>query len=240
MASSQQFFAWFENIELLVEEEQEAAFRSYAALLQEYSRRCGAVVGSVERAVAFLGDLETQYTAVSTKTTALHDACEQLLQDQRALVEFGESLSTRLGYFTALEKLTQKLNSPTLSVLSEQFVPLLNRMDECIEFIAEHPQYKDSPTYLARFRQLQSRGMTLVKLHVINSLKMATQHVLTQIQVRCRAGRRGGGTTVPTHTLLLVVVFVFLGHRSRRGLIHPLLRQVPTALGPHQGADGRD
>lgn len=67
-------------------------------------------------------------------------------------------------------------------MLNDQFVPLLTRLDNCIEYISEHPQFKESSVYLARFKQLHSRSMNLVKLHVVNTLKSATQNVLTQVQ----------------------------------------------------------
>jgi hypothetical protein len=59
---------------------------------------------------------------------------------------------------------------------------LLARLDKSIAYITAHPQYKDSATYLARFKQCQNRAMTLVKLHVVNTLKSATHNVLTQVQ----------------------------------------------------------
>ena len=48
--------------------------------------------------------------------------------------------------------------------------------------MSEHAHYKDAAAHLARLQQLQGRGLNLVKLHVINTLKMATQSVQTQVQ----------------------------------------------------------
>ena len=48
-----------------------------------------------------------------------------------------------------------------------------------------HPlnRYKEAALYLARFRQCQNKAMALVKIHVVNTLRAATQHVVTQVQV---------------------------------------------------------
>lgn len=61
--------------------------------------------------------LSSLHESASTKTNILHDACQKLLQDQTSLVQYGETLTRRLNYFTEHEKLHAKLNSPTLSVL---------------------------------------------------------------------------------------------------------------------------
>ena len=98
----------------------------------------------------------------------------------------GARVLHRLSYFTELERLSQTLN-PSLSLLNEsslndKFIPLLTRLDECIAYISAHPQYKDSTTFLARFRQLQNKAMSRVKNHVKNTLMSATQGVMTQVQ----------------------------------------------------------
>ena len=40
------------------------------------------------------------------------------------------------------EKLQHKLGSPTLSVHSETFLPLLSKIDESIALLIQHPHYK--------------------------------------------------------------------------------------------------
>ena len=122
METSQQFFAWYGAIEAQIEQEQESAFRTYAQLLTQYSDRCETLLSEIDRALTFLKGMGAQYTSVSTKTNALHDACEQLVRDQTELINFGESLNSRLSHFTELDTLQQTLKSPSLSVLNDQFV----------------------------------------------------------------------------------------------------------------------
>lgn len=74
-------------------------------------------------------------------------------------------------------------------LLSDQFIPLLTRIDDCIAFLREHDKYQDSPTYLLRFQQLQNKALALVRAHITNTLKTATQNVMTQTQVRAHSTR---------------------------------------------------
>ena len=180
--TSQQFFNWFGAIEAQMEEEQESSFKKYHETLNKYSGRCADVLEEIDTATTFLQTIEKQYLSASGKTNALHQACEQLVQEQTDLVTFNESISERLSYFVELEGLTQKMNSPTLSVLNDRFIPMLGRLDECINYVGKHQHYKEAPLYLARFRQCQNRAMSLVKIHVVNTLKAATKNVSTQVQ----------------------------------------------------------
>ena len=47
-----------------------------------YRDHCDSILQEVESALTFLRNLQHQHLLVSTKTGALHGACEQLLQDQ--------------------------------------------------------------------------------------------------------------------------------------------------------------
>ena len=64
-----------------------------------------------------LQTIEAQHLSASTKTNALHKACEQLVQEQTDLVTFNESINERLSHFVELDGLTQKMNAPTVTVL---------------------------------------------------------------------------------------------------------------------------
>ena len=57
-------------------------YRSYAEQLRSYRDHCDSILKEVEKALDYLKELEKQHIFVSTKTGALHEACEQLLEDQ--------------------------------------------------------------------------------------------------------------------------------------------------------------
>ncbi|XP_032237953.2 conserved oligomeric Golgi complex subunit 3 [Nematostella vectensis] len=176
--NAQQFFTWFAQVEAQMEEEQESSYRSYSDHLKKFRDHCDSILEEIEAALSQLHELQRQHVMVSTKTGALHGACEQLLQDQTRLVNMAESISNKLSYFNTLEHLRHKLNSPTLSVNSESFVPLLARLDECISYIASNPQFKESSIYLTRFKQCLNQALSHIRSYIISLLKHATSQVL--------------------------------------------------------------
>lgn len=132
----QQFYTWFEQIgEESLEEEK---YKSRIEVLQIYRDYCQHILNEVGFAVESLDQLENKYNLVKKKTGELHEACELLVQEQKELVLFSESLGKKLQYFNEITSLTQKLNSPSINVYEEELSNILKRLDECIEFMAKN------------------------------------------------------------------------------------------------------
>ena len=56
--------------------------REFLSRLHQYQQECEHVIEEVEQCLEFLTVLKTDYVRVATKTNALHEACENLLEDQ--------------------------------------------------------------------------------------------------------------------------------------------------------------
>lgn len=114
------------------------------------SRRgeCGIVQGSdgslsfeifqIDNSLDALNKLTKEYDFVNTKTSSLNTASENLIQEQTQLSEISDDIRFRLKHFTQAEHLTQRLQNPTFSPASEQFVDIINSIDECLEYMKKH------------------------------------------------------------------------------------------------------
>ena len=56
--------------------------RQYVDDLRVYRDECNSVLSEVTQALSFLTELQSKYLNVSRKTNALHEACENLLEEQ--------------------------------------------------------------------------------------------------------------------------------------------------------------
>ncbi|XP_060063849.1 conserved oligomeric Golgi complex subunit 3-like [Ylistrum balloti] len=175
--TAQQFFSWFSTVEEDIERDEEITYRRYIEELREYQKQCDQVLEEVGSALDYLCSLQAHYIHVSTKTNALHDACEHLLAEQTRLINTAENISNKLSYFNELDRISSKLGSPTLTVTNESFVPMLSRLDECILYISNNARCKESAIYLTKFRHCLARALNLIKCHVVHILQMATQQV---------------------------------------------------------------
>ncbi|KAL2081668.1 hypothetical protein ACEWY4_023521 [Coilia grayii] len=175
--TAQQFFSWFSKLQVQMDQDEGAKYRKTRDSLNCYQEQCDSILNDVNEALQHLDSLQKQYLFVSTKTGTLHEACEQLLKEQSELVDLAESIQQKLSYFNELENINTKLNLPTLSVNSEEFIPVLSKLDDCIEYVSSHPNFKDYPVYLTKFKQCLSRAMHLMKTHTVNTMHNLTSQL---------------------------------------------------------------
>ncbi|CAL8369522.1 unnamed protein product [Arctogadus glacialis] len=175
--TAQQFFSWFANLQTKMDLEEGEQHRKTREHFHSYQEQCDAILGDVHAALDHLDTLQKQYLFVSNKTGTLHEACEQLLKEQAELVDLAESIQQKLSYFNELENINTKLNSPSLSVNSEGFIPMLSKLDDCIEYVSSHPNFKDYPVYLAKFKQCLSKAVHFMKSHIVNTMHNLTSQL---------------------------------------------------------------
>ncbi|XP_054719988.1 conserved oligomeric Golgi complex subunit 3-like [Uloborus diversus] len=210
--NAQQFLSWFTSVEEQLVDDEDIIYKAYMDELSKHCEQYSLIFDDLNCALKSLETLKEKYTFVSDKTNSLHEACEDLLMQQTKLVSSAETISQKLSYFNELETLSQKISSPTLSVVSETFMPLLSRLDECIAYVEANINYKESPVYLSRFRHLQSQALGMIRSYVISTLQQATQHVLP---------RRD--TLSPSENAFTLYYGKFRSHAPR---IHALMKQI--------------
>ncbi|KAG2457027.1 conserved oligomeric Golgi complex subunit 3 isoform X2 [Polypterus senegalus] len=176
--TAQQFFSWFSKLQAQMDQDKSAKYRQTRDYLMGFQDQCDAILVDVNTSLQQLESLQKQYLFVSTKTGTLHEACEQLLKEQSELVDLAESIQQKLSYFNELESINTKLNSPTFSVSSEGFIPMLSKLDECIQYVSSHPNFKDYPVYISKFKQSLSKAMHLMKTHTVSTLQNLTSQLI--------------------------------------------------------------
>uniref|UniRef100_A0A6J0UUR3 Conserved oligomeric Golgi complex subunit 3 n=1 Tax=Pogona vitticeps TaxID=103695 RepID=A0A6J0UUR3_9SAUR len=176
--TAQQFFSLFDQLRTQMDQEEAAKYRQTRAYLSGFEEQCDAILSDVNSALQHLESLKKQYLFVSTKTGTLHEACEQLLKEQSELVDLAENIHQKLSYFNELENINTKLNSPTLSVNSDGFIPMLAKLDDCIAYISSHPSFRDYSVYLSKYKQCLSKAVHLMKTYIVNTLQNLTNQLI--------------------------------------------------------------
>ncbi|KAF9978933.1 Golgi transport complex subunit 3 [Actinomortierella ambigua] len=167
-----QFFDWFAKIEGEMERDQEDVYRNYLAVVELYSEACVAFLQQIDENSECFKQLEGHYAFVEEKTCALQQACEKLLQEQTSLQGLADSMAAKLSYFHHFEVARRLLDTPGEDVcMRPEFAPTLMRLDECIDYVEQNLNYRDSELYQMRFRRCMTRGMTLIKMHFISKLR---------------------------------------------------------------------
>lgn len=222
LLNSHQFYKWFTDLESAMKSETDEKYRRYVNTLTEHLQTCDEILDQLDSTLDLFDNLQAQHRAVATKTKTLHDACERLVLEKDRLVEFADALRSKLNYFDELENIATQFYAPTMSVASGHFLPALKRLDECISYVGNNPQYADSSVYLVKFRQLQSRALGMVRTHVLGVLKTASQ----QVQVGIKESASVHGKTALSEAAETSVLYV----RFKAGAneIKPLMEEIES------------
>ncbi|XP_017004116.2 conserved oligomeric Golgi complex subunit 3 [Drosophila takahashii] len=178
LQNTNDFLLWFADVSAEIEQRGDADYHKYLQQLEQRKAECSHMLGQIAGAMERLGALCDEYDFVSQKTSALNTASEQLIEEQEKLQELSHEIQRRLHYFSQVELLNQRLQSPTLSVASEAFRECLNKIDECLNYIEENPKFKDAATYNVKYRQCLAKASGLVRNYVTGVINQATEATL--------------------------------------------------------------
>ncbi|XP_015696109.1 conserved oligomeric Golgi complex subunit 3 isoform X2 [Oryza brachyantha] len=220
LVNTHQFYKWFSELESAMKSETEEKYRLYESTLEERVKTCDGILQQVDDTLSLFEELQSLHLSVATKTKTLHDACDQLLLEKQRLIEFAEALRSRLNYFDELENVSTSFYSQTMNIGNEQFLPLLKRLDDCISYVENNPQYAESAVYLVKFRQLQSRALGMIRSHVLSILKAASSQV--------QAAIRGSGTAKNIVTEGVEASLIYVRFKAAASELKPILGEIES------------
>ncbi|XP_070507718.1 conserved oligomeric Golgi complex subunit 3 [Chironomus tepperi] len=172
------FLVWFDKTEEIYDDRNDDVYHKYYRHLEDQTKQCDALLNEIDTSIAGLDKLITEYNFVNTKTSSLNDASENLIREQRHLSQTSDDIKARLKHFTQVEHLIQRLQNPTFSPSSTQFFEIISSIDDSMEYLNEHPTYKESATYLVKYRQCLLKAIQMIKSYVTHILLTATEQVL--------------------------------------------------------------
>lgn len=157
---------------------EDAKYMTYLEQLTTRREECDNLYSQIGKSLEDFTSLSKQYSLVSGKTTSLYDASEQLIADQETLNTLTNSVAEYIKYFKEVDIIMDKLEAPTLSVNSEVFFNLINKIDTNMDFMQNNPTFKESATYSMKYRHCQSKAITLITNYIFKSLTKATESIL--------------------------------------------------------------
>jgi hypothetical protein len=138
----QQFFDWFAVMESEMEKGQEDVYRNHLSVVEIYKKACDEFLEDLKSTCGLFDELEKDYSFVDIQTCSIQQACETLLDQQNSLTRLADGLVERLYYFNQLEPIAKLFNTPGEDIcLNEEFIPMLDKLDECISYMQEHVKW---------------------------------------------------------------------------------------------------
>ncbi|KAF8368078.1 cogc-3 [Pristionchus pacificus] len=156
-----------------------------------------------------MSELSTGYSSVTSRTSSLHDACERALKNQTHLASMAEQIKANLYYFKQANLIFKKLSSGTkLSVTGQSFTSILSSIDEFLQLLRSHREWKEADVYIEKYEQCLSRAMTCIRASVLNEIEAAAMDVSRRREeLSGGEGRKDGSITDEETLTLLYGVF---------------------------------
>lgn len=218
LVNTNQFYKWFTDLEAAMKSETEEKYQQYVNTLTERIQTCDGILQQVDETLDLFNELQMQHQVVATKTKTLHDACDRMVIEKQRLIEFAESLRSKLNYFDELENVATSFYSSNINVASENFLPRLKKLDECISYVENNPQYAESGVYLVKFCQLQSRALGMIRAHVLSVLKNSTSQVQTAL--------RGSGGSKAGVSEGVEASIIYVRFKAAASELKPVLEEI--------------
>ncbi|KAI2800638.1 hypothetical protein RDWZM_009045 [Blomia tropicalis] len=171
----------FHKYFIKIDNEMQCQTDSRLSNINQYHMKCQQLNTILDQVLTHLKTLDNEYCSALSKTRSFYNSCDTLIQQQHGLIVAIEALNEKLSYFEELETMSKKFSSPTMLTLNESLVPLLSRLDECINFMTHNESnYLEASSYLQEYRRFQSSAMNTIRTHVINTLKQTATQVMPE------------------------------------------------------------
>ncbi|KAG7199926.1 hypothetical protein KM043_014364 [Ampulex compressa] len=156
----------------------DAKYALYLSELQMRRAECQELCLLLEEVLEDFLALYKLYTEVSEKTISLHAASEQMIADQLRLHTSVDNIDKYVRYFRETDVMAERLDAPSLTVGGDFFFALLDRVDFNIDFMQANSTYKESGTYLARYKHCRSRAIAMIQNYVFDLFSKTTESIL--------------------------------------------------------------
>lgn len=177
--STHDFLIWNDRVKEEIHENANGSYEKYLQQLKMRNEECQIMLQQVDTAMEMLSTLNSHFDFVSHKTSALNSASQELIDEQKKMHEISEEIQKRLQFFNQVELLYQRIQNPTLSVASESFRECLSKIDDCLQYLHQNPKYKDSSTFIVKYKHILSKAIVLIKNYVLTVISQATHQTLT-------------------------------------------------------------
>lgn len=141
-------------------------------------KECHNLCLQIDEILSNLTNCSKQYALVSTKTMSLHHASEELTSDQKQLNLTINSINDYIEYFKDINPIMEKLDASTMSVNSEMFFNILDKIEKNMDFMQSNISFKESNTYLIKYRHCQNKAIALMKEYLFALFTKTTESIL--------------------------------------------------------------
>ncbi|CAI5757377.1 unnamed protein product [Candida verbasci] len=148
---------------------------NFKSCLKRNSQALNSMILESDDIIDALTNLLNKYNAISQQTMDFDKEANKLINQQNETNDKYLKIYENLKHFEHLDVITKHLSRSGNHLLNQkrEFFKndILQEIDNSLEFINEHPDFKESELYGSRFRQCMTRALTLIRNYLNSELK---------------------------------------------------------------------
>ncbi|CAK4077997.1 unnamed protein product [Aphanomyces euteiches] len=173
---------------------------------QECYKACETVEQHTTKSLGLLQEMEDRHVSVTSLTSALYESFETLLKELEALNLKVRTIEAPLPYFTRLPTIAKAVGGKidfsskvesngtskvsihvrpysfgSIDPTSAAFEQSIHDIDECVAYLEQHMEFKDTPMYLTAYGELMVHALHTLRDYAITKLETARDHALASI-----------------------------------------------------------
>lgn len=149
---------------------------------------CDSTCVQLSTMLGHLTELDDQRREVTRMTTALHERCEQMVNDQAELGSTAELIAERLDLFDRVADVARILDQGNAATSHPDFAGVLDQLDGSIAFLEAHDDFCQAQAYLHQFEHLRNRACLSIRSALQKSLEKSMAQVESQLRDKARDG----------------------------------------------------
>lgn len=113
-----------------------------------------------------------KFDGISVSTNSFIESTNKLYKDFIEVTQLHEAIPKFLQYFESLDPIMRRLNHASSAniVRKDSFKTLLSNIEQSLQFLEEHPDFKEVGTYRIKFKQCLIRSCELIANYLNNNL----------------------------------------------------------------------
>lgn len=183
LENSSDFYSWLSELETVRNLETENKYQKHVSVLNKRLEFCDELLETVNGALSFLGELKAGHKTVVDRTSAIHETCQSLLAEKEQQTKILNSLKSNLLFFDEVDRIDQELRKTGKLWPKNVSVALntMKRMDDCVAFMKEHPDFAESNVYSSKLKHTQAKIIAAIYVLVQSQYKAMVQNTVNRI-----------------------------------------------------------
>lgn len=133
-----------------------------------------------------INDCFAEYKQISDDTLDFDVSANELLDKQNLYQQKYNKIHSNLKHFEHLDSITKSLSKSGSHLLTNRRSYFINdillSLDDSLDFMEMHPEFRDCELYKSRFRQCMTRALTLIRNYLRNELRSVNESVNVKLK----------------------------------------------------------